>query len=201
MAGFRVRLVILQTSAVPAELGNRMHIRPRPFLCCLLCWQLLAVSMLWAQDSGGLRIAVIAGEGATNYIDTSRAAAPVVQVLDAQGEPVAGAEVVFESPSSGPGMTFFGATHRAAVLTDQEGRAQPTTVLLNTYEGPFTITVSANHDGRTATSTIQQTNAISEPPAKKKFFTWRVIAGIAAALTIVVIAIVRSGDEDPPPAP
>jgi hypothetical protein len=163
----------------------------------LLCWQLIAVSLLWAQDSGGLRITVLAGESATNFVDTGRATAPVIQVVDAQGEPVAGAEVVFESPASGPSVTFFGATHRVAVQTDQEGRAQPSLALPNTYEGPFSIEVSAAYNGLTAAATIQQTNAVAAPETKKKqFFTWRVIAGIAAAVTIVIVAIARSGDED-----
>jgi hypothetical protein len=177
-----------------------MRRRLRPSLCCVLCWQLIVASLLWAQDSGGLRVAVLAGEGATNYVDTGRATAPVVQVLDAQGEPVAGAEVTFVSPSSGPSVTFFGATHRASVQTDQEGRAQPTLILPNTYEGPFSIEVTANHNGRSVNAAILQNNAAAEVRQKKKFFTWRVIAGIAAAVTIVIIAIARSGDDDPPPA-
>lgn len=174
--------------------------RLRPSLCCVLCWHLVVASLLWAQDSGGLRIAVLTGESATNYVDSGRATTPVVQVLDAQGEPVAGVEVTFVSPTSGPSVTFFGATHRTAVQTDQEGRAQPGLILPNTYEGPFSIEVTANHNGQSANAAILQNNAVTEIPKKKKFFTWRVIAGVAAAVTIVIIAIARSGGDDPPPA-
>lgn len=173
-----------------------MRERLRPALCFLLCWQLISASMLWSQDSGGLRIAVLSGEGVTNYINTGRATPPVIQVLDPQGNPVAGAEVAFESPVTGPSVTFFGATHTAVMETDQEGRAQPSTMLANTYEGPFTITVTASHEGRTATAAVQQTNAAPEPPKKKRFFTARVIAGIAAAVTIIIVAIARSGDDE-----
>jgi hypothetical protein len=173
-----------------------MRKRLRPFFFCLLCWQLIALSMLWAQDAGGLRVAVLTGEGATNYIDSGRATAPAIQVVDPQGNPVAGAAVVFQSPATGPSVTFFGATRRVEVQTDQEGRAQPSGILPNTYEGPFTIEVTASDGGRTATAAIQQTNAVTEPPRKKKFFTWRVIAGIAAAVTIVIVGIARSGDDD-----
>ncbi len=173
-----------------------MRIHLRLVLCCLLCWQLTSVSMLRAQDSGRLRIAVLTGEGATNSTGTGQATAPVIQVLDAQGNPVAGAQVTFQSPTTGPSVTFFGAARTATVETDQEGRAEPSTILANTYEGPFTIAVSANYQGQTATAAVQQTNTAPEPPKKKRFFTARVIAGIAAAVTIIIVAIARSGGDD-----
>lgn len=172
-----------------------MRINLRLVLCCLLCWQLTSVSMLRAQDSGGLRIAVLTGEGATNSTETGQATAPVIQILDAQGNPVAGAQVTYRSPTSGPSVTFFGAARTATVETDQEGRAEPSTILANTYEGPFTIEISASYQGQTATAAVQQTNTAPEPP-KKRFFTARVIAGIAAAVTIIIVAIARSGDDD-----
>lgn len=170
----------------------RRSLRP---VAWLLCWQLLSTSMLRAQDPGGLRITVLAGEGATNSIGTGQATAPVIQILDAQGNPAAGAQVTFQSPPTGPSVTFYGAAHTATVETDREGRAAPSTILANTYEGPFTIAISASHQGRTATAAVQQTNTAPEPPRKKRFFTARVVAGIAAAVTIIIIAIARSGDE------
>jgi hypothetical protein len=160
-------------------------------LFCLLCCQLTAPSALWAQEAG-LRISVLAGEGASNYIDTRQGTAPVVQVLDAQGEPVAGAEVRFSAPLTGPSVTFFGAANDTTALTDQEGRVQAPATLPNTYEGPFTIAVTANREGRTALASIQQTNTFAEPaPKKKKRWGWRVWMGIGIAVTIGIAAAVN----------
>jgi hypothetical protein len=163
----------------------------RPSLGYLLCWQLISASLLWAQQAG-LRVAVLAGEGASNYTDTRQGTPPVVQVLDAQGEPLAGAEVRFAAPVTGPTVTFFGAANATTVLTDQEGRAQASGMLPNTYEGPFTIEVTASHEGQTATASIQQTNTLAEPLPKKKLrLGWRVWFGIAAAAAIGIIAAAK----------
>lgn len=158
---------------------------------CLLCWQLISTSALWAQE-GGLRISVLAGEGANNYIDTGQGTAPVVQVLDAQGDPAAGAEVRFTAPLTGPSVTFFGAANDTTLLTDQEGRAQAPATLPNTYAGPFMIAVTASHQGRTAMASIQQTNTFAEPvPKKRKRWGWRVWMGIGIAVTIGIVAAVN----------
>lgn len=162
-------------------------------LYCLLCWQLISASLIWAQQAG-LQISVLAGEGASNYIDTRQGIAPVVQVLDAQGEPVAGAEVRFTAPLTGPSITFFGAANAASLLTDQEGRAQAPAMLPNTYEGAFTIEVAASHEGRNATAAIHQTNTLAEPlPKKNKRLGWRVWFGIGAAAAIGIVAAAKHG--------
>jgi hypothetical protein len=168
----------------------------RPSLCSLLCCQLICTSLLWAQQTD-LRISVLTGEGATNYIDNRQGTPPVVQVLDAEGEPVAGAQVRFSAPVTGPSVTFFGASHTATVVTDQEGRAQVAGILPNTYEGAFIIEATASHEGRSATASINQTNARVEPLPKKKIrLGWRALAGIGAAVAIGIVAAVRSGGEE-----
>ena len=165
----------------------------RLVLCCLLCWQLAPLSPLRAQQAG-LKISVLTGEGASNNIDNRQATPPVVQVLDAQGEPVAGAEVRFTSPLSGPSVTFFGGDHATKLLTDQEGKAQAPALLPNTYEGPFLIEATASHEGQTATASIHQTNTLAEPAPKKKLHLgWRSWLGIGVAATIGIVAAARHG--------
>lgn len=161
-----------------------------PSLCCLLCWQLISAA-LWAQQPG-LQISVLAGEGASNNIDNRQTTAPVVQVVDAQGEPVAGAEVRFAAPLTGPTVTFFGGVNAVTLRTDPEGRAQAPAILPNTYEGPFTIEVTASQEGRGATASIHQTNTFAQPPPKKKIrLGWRAWMGIGIAATIGVVAAVN----------
>jgi hypothetical protein len=163
----------------------------RPALCSLICWQLISASLLWAQQPG-LQISVLAGEGASNFIDNRQTTAPVVQVVDAQGEPVAGAEVRFAAPLTGPTVTFFGGVNAVTLDTDQEGRAQAPAILPNTYEGPFTIEVTASQQGRGATASIHQTNTFAQPPPKKKIrLGWRAWMGIGIAATIGVVAAVN----------
>jgi hypothetical protein len=160
-------------------------------LRCLLCWPLISASLLWAQQPG-LQISVLAGEGASNFIDNRQTTAPVVQVMDSQGEPVAGAEVRFAAPLTGPAVTFFGGVSAATLLTDHEGRAQAPAILPNTYEGPFAIEVTASHEGRTAAASIHQTNTFAQPPPKKKIrLGWRAWLGIGIAVTIGIAAAVN----------
>jgi hypothetical protein len=174
--------------------GEAMAQSIRPSFWCLLCWQLISASLLWAQQPG-LQVSILAGEGASNYIDNRRTTAPVVQVLDAQGEPVAGAEVRFATPLTGPTVTFFGGVNAVTLLSDQEGRAQAPAILPNTYEGPFTIEVTASQEGRGATASIHQTNTFAQPPPKKKIrLGWRAWAGIGAAAVIGIVAAVNGSD-------
>jgi hypothetical protein len=115
-------------------------------------------------------------------------------VLDLQGEPVTGAEVRFTAPTMGPTVTFFGAADAAAVVTDSEGRAQAPAMLPNTYTGEFAIEITANHEGRTATALIHQTNALAEAaPKRKKRIGWRVWFGIGLAVAIGIVAAVNHG--------
>jgi hypothetical protein len=65
-------------------------------------------------------------------------------------------------------------------------------MLPNTYEGPFTIEVTASHEGQTTTASIQQTNTLAEPLPKKKLrFGWRVWFGIGAAAAIGITAAAK----------
>lgn len=161
----------------------------------MLCGHLVAASLLWAQ--GGLQLTVLTGDGVTNYADTGEAVAPVVQVLDAQGNPLPEAEVSFTSPLTGPSVTFYGAINTTSLTTDLEGRAQAPNAIANTYEGPFTIDIAATYQGQSATAQITQTNALAEyPQEEKKFFGWGVITGIAFAATLGIIAITRTGGDN-----
>src|SRR4051812_8978478 len=58
------------------------------------------------EVKGTLEVYVLRGDGGVNVIPTSTAVNPVVEIRDEQGRPVAGAEVVFRLPESGPGGRF-----------------------------------------------------------------------------------------------
>src|SRR5215472_17081422 len=77
-----------------------------------------------AQQSGfALNIVVVEGDGAINNIHQRTVREPVVQVEDENHRPVAGAVVVFSTPTRGAGAAFADGHHTLTVITDAEGRA------------------------------------------------------------------------------
>lgn len=102
-----------------------------------------------------LRIRVIEGEDAVNIISQKTAVAPIVEVVDENNLPVAGASVVFWIASQN--AHFSGGALQTTVLTDAAGRASAAglTPLTN---GPVQIDVVASSGSETATATIKQSN-------------------------------------------
>ena len=67
---------------------------------------LFAMGTLFASSAENLRINVIEGQNGVNHIKMRSGVQPTIQVLDADGTPVSGAEVTFFLPSAGPGASF-----------------------------------------------------------------------------------------------
>jgi hypothetical protein len=107
-----------------------------------------------------LNLLVVEGEGQINNIRQRTAREPVVQVEDENHKPVAGAIVVFTTPSSGASGTFAGGVHTLTVTTDDTGRAVARGLQPNGAKGQYQIRVNASHRGQTASTNINQTNAI-----------------------------------------
>jgi len=122
-------------------------------------------------------IRVTEGDGAINSIKLHRAHDPVVQVLDANGAPVAGATVTFLLPASGPSGTFAGSGLSSTMQTGPDGRATGRGLKPNLLPGQYRVRVTASWRGQAASATLTQTNA--EPVAKSK-----------SSKTIVILAIV-----------
>ncbi|GIU73194.1 MAG: hypothetical protein KatS3mg004_0281 [Bryobacteraceae bacterium] len=159
---------------------------------------LCAAAPLAAQEAparGGLKIYVLQGEQAVNNIRTGAATPPVVEVRDANDFPVAGAEVVFRTPETGPSATFEGGRHEYTNRTDAKGQVSAGQMKPNGQEGVFSIQVTAKLGERTAVAVIRQRNSRDEyamggsPTAQRKSF-WRrnrwwvagVLAGTGAGL-------------------
>lgn len=101
---------------------------------------------------------VIEGEGARNNIRSHSATSPVIEVRDQEDKPVAGAEVVFQLPASGPGGVFYGWMRTQTARTDEKGRAVASGLTPNEDEGRFQIRVLASRDGQKGTAVINQIN-------------------------------------------
>lgn len=148
-------------------------------LAALLCLQ--SAPLLHAQDESTpkLRIVILEGEGAINNVRQRTAREPVVQVVDENDRPVAGAVVMFMLPDRGAGGTFANGAKSLAVTTDAQGQATATGLQANNVAGDMQIRVSASHQGQTASATITQTNLAAAAAA-----------GAGAGKIIAILAIV-----------
>jgi len=150
-------------------------------------------------ESGGLKIAVVKGDGAVNNIRARTATAPVVVVRDQNDKPIVGAEVVFQLPAAGPGAVFHGWMRTQTARTDAEGMAAASGMVPNEEAGRFNIKVTATDGKRTASLVVAQSNAIGGAANGKQARGSRkalyIILGVAAAAAIGGgIAATRNGD-------
>jgi hypothetical protein len=146
-----------------------------------VCVFLFGVAVSGAQQSG-LTVRLVEGDGAINSIRLRRAHDPVVQVVDAAGEPLGGAMVTFLLPASGPSGSFGESGLSLTVQTDTRGMATGRGLRPNSVAGQFRIRITASRGGETGAATLVQTNA--EPVIKtgnsKRIAIIAVIVGAAA---------------------
>jgi len=162
-----------------------------------------------------LHIQVIEGEGAVNAAGARNARPLSVQVTDETGKPVEGASVSFHLPEEGPGGTFGNGLRTDVTVTDNAGRANLHTMLLNRTPGRFAIRIVASKEQ--ARAGIMSFQYIAEPktgagpagPAKSGAswthgpLKWVVIAALAggAATAGALVAGKSSGNASPSSAP
>jgi hypothetical protein len=80
-----------------------------------------------------------------------------VQVQDGFHQPLAGAEVVFSVPPTGPSATFTG-SRSYSVLTDAGGQALASTLTANGSVGLYAVTVSASLNGVSVSTSFTLSN-------------------------------------------
>ena len=141
-----------------------------------------------AQVAPMLNLVVLEGEGATNNIRQRTAREPIVQVQDENHKPVAGAIVVFTLPSNGAGGAFANGARTLTMVSDNQGQAVARGFHPNGLKGQYQIRVSATHQGQTASTSINQTNAVLAASGaaagaglSAKLIAVLVVAGAAAA--------------------
>jgi hypothetical protein len=99
-------------------------------------------------------IAIIDGDGAMNNIQGRVAQEPIVQVQDENHKGVRGAYVTFDSPNSGPGVTFANGSSQFTTTTDDLGRAVAQGLKPNGATGNFEIHVHVTYQGQTIGDTV-----------------------------------------------
>ena len=159
-------------------------------------------NQLVAQQKDTLTISVVEGEGGRNSIRARTAVAPVVEVKDAAGKPVPGAEVVFQLPAVGPSGAFNGWLKTQTVRADAEGRARASGYAPNTEAGRFNIKVTATSGSNTGSAVIAQVNTDNGTAASgngnRGWVKWVAILGGAAVAGGIAAAV--TGDDDSPAA-
>jgi hypothetical protein len=163
-----------------------------------------------AQDAqppaaGKLNIVIVEGEGAINNVRQRVAREPIVQVEDENRRPVAGAAVTFLLPNQGAGASFANGAQSLTITTDAQGRAVARGLRPNNVNGRYDIRVNASHQGRTASATISQTNAVAAAAAaggiSAKLIAILAVAGAAAAGATVAATGGGSGNGAARPTP
>jgi hypothetical protein len=146
-----------------------------------------------------LNLVVVEGEGAINNIRQRTAREPIVQVEDQNHRPIGAAAVTFTLPTRGASGVFPNGSRTVTVLTDNNGRAVAKGMRPNTVKGQMQIRVNASFQGKTATTTITQTNvivagAVAGAAAAGISAKLLIIAGVAtAAVAGGVVAATRNG--------
>jgi|SRR5579863_1182317 hypothetical protein len=160
--------------------------------------QLTPLATLQTQD---LRVIPLAGNGEFNDLQRLIMSPLVIQVLDQDGRPVEGAQVVFDFPVQGPTATFGNKQTSLTTRTDADGQAAATGWVANTV-GTFQVKVTATRGNETGQTLISMTNAtkIVEPKKDKAKHWWSskrakiAIVAVAAAAVAVTVVLLERGN-------
>lgn len=170
------------------------------FITGCLIFALISQSLAQEPAAGKLNIVVVEGEGAINNVRQRVARETIVQVEDENRKPVAGAAITFFLPNQGPGGVFSNGSQSFSTVTDAQGRAMVRGMRPNNLAGKYEMRVNASHQGKTGTTTINQTNMMVAAAVaggiSAKLIAILVVAGAAAAGG-TAFALSR-GDDTPP---
>jgi hypothetical protein len=128
-----------------------------------------------------LNLVIVEGDGAINNIRQRTAREPVVEVQDENHKPVAGALILFETPSRGASAEFPGGAHSLSVTTDAQGRAVARGLQPNSAKGQYQIHITASYGGATASAVITQSNASAGSGTAASAGSGKLIAIVAFA--------------------
>jgi hypothetical protein len=146
-----------------------------------------------------LKIVVLEGEDGVNVIKKKTAVRPVVEVRDKNNSPVAGAAVVFLLPEYGPSGTFLNGSKMVTVMTDSTGRATAS-AFQPSGAGQFKMSVTASHQGRTATTAITQTNQLGAAAGMSAGAIAAIVGVAAGAAVGIAVGLGGGGNNQQTPA-
>lgn len=156
-----------------------------------------------------LQIVILDDEAPLNNISERTAREPIVQVQDENHKPLAGAAVLFAiHPAAGASASFANGASTLSVVTNANGVARASGLVMNGVKGTWQLQITASKDGLTTSTTLNETNVEPEttpgnttpnkPPTH--FFGGHgmlVIGGIAIVGAIVTIVVIKSNSNSP----
>lgn len=150
-----------------------------------------------------LKVTALAGNDEMNDLESHVMAPLVIQVLDQNGRPVEGAEVVFRFPLNGPGATFRGGNTSVTVRTNGQGQAAAVNWMANDQTGKFSVHATATYGNQMGEVTISMTNVpriVEEGKKGGKRTSWYssklakfALFGGGAAIVAGIILATRGG--------
>jgi hypothetical protein len=173
------------------------HLKCGRWLAVVLSLSLVVPTSTWAQQqqpgatAQTLRILPLAGNNEANDLQKKVMAPLVVNVLDQNGRPVEGADVVFRFPVLGPSATFPNQQSNGTFRTDADGQAAATGWMANGMVGSFRVQILATRANETGETSIVMTNVAKaeDVPVKSQKSWWSnkwvkiaIIAGAGAAV-------------------
>lgn len=179
-----------------------MSLRSNRWIAIGLVPLLLWPTALFAQQpatasSEGLKLVVVQGEDNKNNIRMRTSTEVAIKVLDEAEKPVAGAEVVFQVPGSGPSGRFYDWLQTQTVKTNTEGIARARGLTPNEQTGPWHMRVMAQHGVKSGQVLVAQSNVVGDGPStgggKSKKKVW-IAVGVIAAAAIIAAAVASGGD-------
>lgn len=176
---------------------------------CILLHASFPAAAAGPQDTGGpqsLSITILEGDAAIVNVRQRVSREAIVQVDDENHKPVAGAIVTFFTPNDGPSAVFMNGSHTITATTDVQGRVVMRGITSNKSAGKFEIKVTASKNGRTASTTISQTNMMGAAAASAGGISGKALAillgvGGAAAVGIAVGLAGGKSSSSPTPTP
>jgi hypothetical protein len=165
----------------------------------LLLWPTALLAQQPAGTSNeGLKLVVVQGEDARNNIRMRTGGEVAVKVLDETEKPVAGAEVVFQVPGSGPSGRFYDWLQTQTVKTNAEGVARARGLTPNEQTGQWHMRVLAQHGVKSGQVMVAQNNVIGEGATanggKSRKKLW-IAVGVVAVAAIVAAVVAGGGDD------
>ena len=153
------------------------------------------------------KVIALAGDGEMNDLERKIMAPLVVNVLDQNGRPVEGANVVFRFPLNGPSADFPNGEKAKTARTNADGQAAAVGWAANGQVGSFQVHVTASRGNEIGEAVISMSNATritgdtkSKGKHKSVWSSRWVKIGIVAAAAGAVAGIVlatRGGKSTP----
>jgi hypothetical protein len=167
---------------------------------------------LGAQEAAtppkSLQIVILDDEAPLNNISERTAREPIVQVQDENHKPVAAAAVLFAihpAAGSAASASFANGASTLSVVTNANGVARASGLVMNQFKGTWQLQITASKDGVTTSTTVNETNVAPDTtpgnPSPNKPPTHlfgghglAVIGGIAVVGVIISIVVIKANE-------